>query len=391
MDPGANAVAAVSPPGRCSLVCLAIVMLAAAKVRAAEAGSENTLPTDAPPFRISAWNLSSAVRANGGYKDNVLLSSFHPSGSAFAGAGLDLFVMRLPWDGSEVNLLLTADDRHYFSVAEANEEATVLASAQFRKTFAAGWAVGLSGEYFFMNQVFDASATEADLGIVLARGHSVGVRPVISRSLGRSTWLDLELGVTRQWLDEPLDNYWETGPKFRLRHEYGPGSELYLSYELYRRPYDTREQTAADGTDLPGTKLSFDWQRVETGWRQHWDQRRRWRTTTRLGFDVNADNGSGYYDYHKYFVAEQLRWRCGHWDLRLQGGLNYYRYALQQVSPEDPSARKKPLVTAGARVTRELSGKLKAVAEYEYEQSMSNQTYDAYRFNTVVFGFEWEF
>ena len=345
----------------------------------------------APPFKISAWTVTTAVRTGGGYKDNVLLGTYLPQPSAFASAGLDLFVMRLPWDGTEVSFMLTGDDRHYFSVSAANEEATVLAEAQIRHTYASGWVLGASAQYFFINQVFDTSASEAEVGVVLARGESVGLRPTLSRSLGQSTWLDLEIPGTRQWLDQPLDSYWEVGPRLRLRHEYKAGAEVYASYAANERPYDTREQASPSGIALPGTHLQFGWQQLETGWKHYWDRSRQWRSVTRGGFEVNQDNGTGYYDYRKYFVSEQLRFRSGHWELQAQGGVNYYRYPLQAVSIVDPTTREKTLVNASARVACSVARRLKVVAEYEYEQSLSNEKSDAYRVTTAQAGLEWEF
>lgn len=344
-----------------------------------------------PPFKISAWTVTTAVRAGGGYKDNVLLGTYLPQPSAFASAGLDLFVMRLPWDGTEVSFMLTGDDRHYLSVPQANEEATVLAEAQIHHTYASGWVIGASAQYFFINQVFDTSVSEAEVGVVLARGESVGLRPTVSRWLGRSTWLDLEIPGTRQWLDQPLDSYWEVGSRLRMRHETKAGSEIYASYAVNERPYDTRQQASASGIGLPGTHLSFGWQQLEAGWRHYWDRSRQWRTATRGGFEVNQDNGSGYYDYRKTFVSEQLRFRSGHWELQVQGGVNYYRYPLQAVSILDPTTREKTLVNASARVTCAVARRLKVVAEYEYEQSLSNEKSDAYRVNTAQAGLEWEF
>jgi hypothetical protein len=371
----------------------------------------NTPPAPEIPFSLSAWTTSVSVRAGAGYKDNVLLSSVSPAGSPFTASGMDVFVMRLPYDGTECSILLTADHRHYFSVPEANEELTVLASGQVRKTFDSGWALGGTAYYFFMNQVFDASVTEAEAGgdpaidpIVLARGHTLGLRPVTGRSLGRQNWLDLEFPLSRQLYDQNAEDdlvlydYWEYGSRLVWRHEYGYRSEFNLSYGLNRRPYDHRPQVDAEGQEQPGTDLGFEWQRAEFLWRQVWDRQRFWRTTTRLGLDVNADNGSGYYDYHKYFVSEEVRLRTHGWDLRVQAGANWYQYAVQTAVSDDPSRssedgenRQKILLSATVRLERQLGSHWKAMAEYEYEQSLSNEDFDRYQVNTASAAIEFEF
>jgi hypothetical protein len=363
------------------------------------------------PLPLSAWTSSFSARAGAGYKDNVLLSSVHPEGSPFTASAIDFFVMRLPYDGTECSALLAADHRHYFSVPEADEELTVLASGQVRKSFGSGWALGGTAHYFFMNQVFDASVTEADGGtnqeanpIVLARGHTFGLRPATGRSLGRQSWLDLEFPVSCQLYDRDAEDdlvlydYWEYGPRLVWRQEYGYRSEFNLSYGINWRPYDDRPQVDAEGWEVPGTDLEFQWQRAEVLWRQVWDRHRNWRTTTRLGLDVNADNGSGYYDYHKYFVSEEVRLRTHGWELRVQGGVNWYRYAVQTAvsndaasTPEDAENRQKTLLSATVRLERQLSSRWKLLVEYEYEQSLSNEDFDRYRVNTGSAGIEFEF
>jgi len=377
------------------------------------AGPAETGPLDIPdlPFRLSAWSSSASARAGAGYKDNVLLSGVQPEGSPFTASALDFFVMRLPYDGTECSVLLTAEHRHYFAVSEANEELTVLANGQVRKVTDSGWALGGTAYYFFMNQVFDASVTEGEGGadeeidpILLARGHTFGLRPVAGRLLGRLSWLDLEFPVSRQLYDRnPEDDlvlydYWEYGPRLLWRHEYGNRSEFNLSYGINWRPYDDRPQVDEEGWEEPGTNLGFRWQRAEAQWRQVWDRKRRWRTTTRLGLDVNADNGSGYYDYHKYFVSEEVRFRPLGWEVRLQGGVNWYQYAVQTaVSGEaaltaaTAEKRRKTLLIASVRLERQLASRWKVIAEYEYEQSLSNEDFDQYRVNTASAGIEFEF
>jgi len=334
-----------------------------------------------------------------------------PEGSAFTASGFDFFLLRLPYDGTECTVLLTADHRHYFSVPEANEELTVLANGQVRRTFDAGWALGGTANYFFMNQVFDASVTEAESGpnhevdpILLARGHTFGLRPVAGRSLGKRSWLDLEFPVSRQLYDRDPDadlvlyDYWEFGPRLIGRHEYGNRSEFSLSYGINWRPYDNRAQLDKEGWEEPGTDLAFLWQRAEAQWRQTWDPKQRWRTTTRLGLDLNTDNGSGYYDYRKYFVAEEVRFRTRGWELRLQGSASWYQYLVQTTVVDNPAfnfedseKRHKILVGATARLDRRLGRHWKVIAEYEYEQSLSNEDFDRYQVNTASAGVEFEF
>ena len=54
------------------------------------------------------------------------------------------------------------------------------------------------------------------------------------------------------------------------------------------------------------TSVSYLTQKFEILWRHYWDKRRVWENTTRLNFDMNADNGPGYFKYRRYSAAEEL-------------------------------------------------------------------------------------
>jgi hypothetical protein len=356
------------------------------------AGTGEDLPwDDGSEFKIKAWEATYSVRGLGGYKDNVLLSGVRPEGSGFAVLGADVFLMRLPIDGPEVSVLLSAEDRHYFEVAEANEEATVVANASVKQRLGEGWLASVQGQYFFMNQVFDASLTEVDVGVVVARGHGLSGRPGVSRSLGYGTWLDFEYPFTRQYFDTPLDNYWEGAARLALRHGFGVRSEVGVSYENGWRAYDTRERVTAEGVAEAGTRLGYEVQRAEASWRQHWDARKRWRTVLRLGLESNKDDGSGYFDYQRCYVSGQVRFQGWGWEAQVQASYGDYGYAVQTVGDGDNSLRSKGLYGFGARVARGLGHGFKGYAEYEFERSVSNRAIDEYQVSTVSGGIEWEF
>jgi hypothetical protein len=59
------------------------------------------------------------------------------------------------------------------------------------------------------------------------------------------------------------------------------------------------------------SSLEFNRNEFDLAVRNNWDHKRRWRTTTKLGFELNEDNGSGYFDYKRYYVAQQLRFQTG--------------------------------------------------------------------------------
>ena len=222
-------------------------------------------------------------------------------------------VVRLPTDGAQFVFFLR---RRYPLSREAGRwtRSRLLLRSHRSKDFAENWRVGLEAQYIYQDQVVDASTTETNQ-TVLAQGSGLSVRPTIRRDFSKNTWLELGLGVNRQYFKAPLDDYWEGGPKLMFGHEYGNRSEWTLSYDLSRRAYDHREQLTKDGISIAQSSLEFNRNEFDLAVRNNWDHKRRWRTTTKLGFELNRDNGSGYFDYKRYQVAQQLRFRPACWEL----------------------------------------------------------------------------
>jgi len=367
--------------GALGLLCLPILLAGAA-----ERGPDSAerLPT------ISLWDLSANIRVGAGYKDNVTLSRFGAEASPALMSGLDLLVFRLPTGGAELSFMFTGDDTRFLSAQSTRKEQAFFALAQLKADCGGGWGGGLAVQYCYLDQVLDASTLDYGTGSIEARGHSLVLTPTVRRNLGAANTLELEFPVNRSYYARPLDDYWEGGPKLAFKHEDGWRSELEVSYAIARRLYDNRSQASAAGELLPDTRLELLFQRAEAAWRHHWDQNRHWRSSTKLGVEITQDNSSGYFDYKRYFVSEQLRFRAGGWELCARGGLSFYDYALQTVSATNPAKRNKLLLTASFRAEKSVTRKLKVFAEFEHERSLANVTYDAYRVNTVCCGLDWE-
>lgn len=321
----------------------------------------------------------------------MLLSTVDPEGSGFLWAGVDAMVFRLPVDGTECSFFLSGEDRRYLAAEDAEKEQTFLTSGRVRRVFNERWVAALNVQYFYMDQVFDASTTEVpDFGVVLARGHSLGARPTVGYQPSRLAQLGIEVPITRQWFDDPLDSYWELGPRGFLRYELALESSFEFSYETLARPYDTRTQYTTTGISIEGTELEYRVQTLQATWRQQWDRKGRWRTVTRAGLELSRDNGDGYFDYDRYFVTEQVQFRTGRWEFQAAVRASLYDYAVQTVAPTG-EPRYKRLVTAGGRIERRFGNRFKAYAEYELELSGSNDPGEVYDANTLLAGMDWEF
>src|SRR5262249_13241657 len=157
----------------------------------------------------------------------------------------------------------------------------------------------LAAEYVYQDQVVDVSATQPLLGTIPVKGHTVIVREGFRRDFGSNFWITLELPVQRQFYREPLDDYWEYGPRLTLGRTYGHQSELSLRYEITQRTYDHEPLRTAQGLPVPNSQRESTQHDARLTWKHYWDPRRRWRTTTRLSAYQSKDEGSGYFDYLK--------------------------------------------------------------------------------------------
>src|SRR5438477_23751 len=228
------------------------------------------------------WDKSFEVRAGVGYKDNVLLRHPDPKGSPFVTSGLDASVVRLPLDGLRFYFLLSADDNRYWHEAGVDKEEVVIAVSELQKDFGNNWKAGMVFEYAYQNQVLDVSSLEAGFGTAKVQGHRLMPRPFLRRDFGSRYWLQLEFVSHRQIWREPLDSYWQIGPKITLGHDFGKQSQATLSYMYGKLLYDTREQDSAAGDPIPATSLKLLLQRAELEWRQYWGQAEHWRTTSKF-------------------------------------------------------------------------------------------------------------
>jgi len=304
----------------------------------------------------------------------------------------------LPLDGRQLLLYAVGDYTYYPDGNAVDHEASLLGLAQLKLDLSPRWQAALDLQYLFVDQVIDTSITETIPTNAPVRGHGLTIRPSIRTDLPRNYWIEFGFGPTRQYLDDPFDDYWEGGPKLVIGRDYGNRSSIGLSYELKQRFYDTRKEVSLStsnmpSADVPGTELQFQMHEVELTLRHNWDEQRRWRTATRLQFLANRDGGTGYFDYQRYQASQQLRYVAKKWEAKAQARISYYDFSHQRVDDTDPESdlRAKTVVAVGLRGERAFSRHIKLFADYSFEQSISNGATDEYRVNKVAAGVDCEF
>ena len=339
------------------------------------------------PEGFPLWQKSADIRFGFGYNDNAPLSSSERESSALALASVEGMLFRLPWNSWQLSLLAVAHDTHYLDRSlSVGAEQDAAATGEFTYFLEHGWRSVSALTYTFINEVMDVSAR---YGTYLPRqvvGHGLAMNQGVRKDADQ-WWMETSLFGSRQFVREPLDSYYQAGLKATIGWYYGSTSSLSLAYEAAPLSYDNREQTDQTGAPLAGTQLRYLPQTVELSWQHQLDASRHWRNNLRLIFEVNQDNGAGFYDCAQFQVAEELRCRAGKWELTVQASMAYYDFENQTLSPMDPQTRHRTSIRAGLRGERSLSERWRLFAAYDYEGSMSNWNLEEYEANRVSAGF----
>lgn len=374
------------------------LLAAAAAPLWAQALEEEDLELD-----LSIWDKSVNLRGSLGYKDNVLLSKVDQQGSAFWQTALDLMLLRIDLEsGANLTLFLTAEDRRYFSDIDVDKEQLLLTQGKYERPISDAWFWSVTAQYMYVDQVFDASATEQLLETLPVKSHNYQFAPALGRNLPWDSKLDLKLVAERQHFNQPLDDYWEIGPQITFTKSYGHKSEFTSSYTYDHRLYDTREELRLDFTSEAGTSLRYQQHEFELGLNHSWDENRRWRSRVRFLFEINEDSGVGFYDYYRYRLSKRIGYYGEDWHASIEGRILHYDYDLQPVLQsvsDDPDA---PLFVSGEirsnweyvaaiHAEKNVWRKLSLFGDIEYEVVDSNYSLEEYNVTTVMGGVDWEF
>ncbi len=338
------------------------------------------------------WDAVYTARAGGGFKDNVFLSHASSQAGGFVSAGADVMLLRAATTGPQLNFFASADVNHFFT-RQSYDEITAFAQAQAEQQFCGALKISLAAEYFFQDQFIDISALEATVTATNAavRGHTLTARPGLRWDLPAGFWLAVEAPGTRQWFEQPLDDYWKTGGKFTAGYGYGRKSYVSVGYEPSWRWQDHDPALTATGTVITNTHRERFQLETVLQWRHFWDASSHWRTTAKFGHRQVTENGAGFADYTEWFLSGQIRYRTGPWEITADARGRRYDYDRQAVSASNPALRRREEWDASLRVERDLTPHLRAIASYERGEVWSNDERERYAVNTISGSLQWEF
>ena len=332
---------------------------------------------------ISPWEFDFTLKEAGGYKNNVLLSDFNKESSAYNQTSLEFFAYHLPLNDWEFSGFAMLDDRRYWESESIDKEIVGLISGDLKRVIGERWKVGGNLQYFYNDQVYDASILEGIPARVRAKGHQITGGPAVKLELPGKRRLEFNGVIGRQEFAAPLDDQWEFGPKFLFGQRFGRGSDLTVTLRWRDRAYDKR---AAPGN--PGKSLHFDQKESEVSLRHYWDEAKVWNTRTRAGVEYNEDNGNGFFDYWRVKFSQEAGFTKGGFLGTLQAKVLHYDYLNQRGL--DGTGRARSEVTFSARAEQQIIKRLKIFAEYEHEWIVAEDRTDRYRTTTFMAGLEWE-
>ncbi len=337
---------------------------------------------------VAVWDVSARAELGGGYRHNVLLSSFTAESSPFVSVAADASFIRLSETGSELTMFFLGQNMQYSDAPSVDGERFASGTVQLARPLGADNKLGVELSALYQNQVMDLSDTETNLTRLLVEGYGISLKPRWDHTLGRGWEMRLEGVGGQQLYAGEVDSYWEAGGRLTLARTYGHKSELALSFQSLHWLYDSREQNDSQGLLVPGTSLVF-WRPEVTGqWRHYWDAKRRWATTTRIGWLWNQDNGSGYWNYDRLTLGQKVRWRQGGWEIAAGGRFGWYFYRVQSVGDE---RRERSYATLDLRVQRRLAKHWFVYATAEKTWNWSNLSLDQYNDWTAGAGLGVEF
>jgi hypothetical protein len=335
--------------------------------------------------KISPWDWSGTLRTGVGYKDNILLSDFFKESSVFTMAGMEAFLFRVPTDGWEYTGFISAEDRRYWQSDIVPKEQYLLISSDVKKAFSEKWKAGLGLQYFYNDQVFDASVTEGLPFRVRAKLNRFSGAPSVQYRISDRSRLEAYFNVVREQFELPLDDSWETGPRVVYVQKYGEiGSEISTTVLWRHRTYDTRSAPSFDDKSLV-----FNVPEFEFGVKHNWDEEKRWKSRVRMGLELNRDNGDGFFDYHRWKVSHELDFTQGGFEGILQAKFLHYEYPHQTVEDIGQQRRRTELVF-GARAKQSIMKHLSAFVELEHERVLATDIEERYNATTIWGGVEWE-
>lgn len=324
----------------------------------------------------AVWDTSARVTTGFGYRDNILRTSIAAESGTFFNTAADASFIRLADNDTYLTFFILADDTRYLDVPSVACEQFFSGTAQAVMPVGPRDELGGQFSYLYQQQVVDLSESGTALTRMLVAGHSYTLRPHWRRTLGGGWAVRFEVSGLRQLYDGDLSDYWEAAAEGRLIRTYGNRSEFSIIGQSKHIRYDSREKADRFGMAIANTDLASLQNEIGCEWRHNWDKARQWRTASRFSYMVNQDNGSGFFDYDRLLLKQQLRWKNSRWEVKTNARFSWYNYPVKRIGAE---SLERSSMLFDARVERRLGKRWLTYLFAEREWSTSNDLRDRYK------------
>jgi hypothetical protein len=267
------------------------------------------------------------------------------------------------------------------------------ATAEVKKSFGDTWQASLQAQYIYLSQVLEITETELNTHLPPTNvvGHTILVRPGVTKWLASNLWVRLEADGFRQFFTAPADSYFRFGPRLVLGYDYGRDSEVTFGGGVLEQENDHFTKAMPDGTPIPDTSLRALRYESALASKHNWDVHKHWQTTTKLTFLYLQDNFSSYYNYYEYGASELLRFSAGTWSVTGTASILHDEYSIQTVSGDGTPRFRTTSLNLGVKVEKNLIKGLKVFVNYENATALSDSQDEVYHANTISGGLDWEF
>ena len=368
--------------GLSSITCVLLSQLTLCPIFCEAASDTNLLP-------LAVWDTMSQVTTGFGYRENILRSSIAPESSAFLNASADVSLLRFTESGAYASLFLLFDETEYFDAPSVDYERFISGAMQAETPIGMQDFVGGQFNGFYQHQVMDLSETQTIRSRMLVDGYTCTLSPYWKHVLGGGWAVQFETAALRQlYSGDDLSDYWAPAAGMRLIRSYGYRSEISLNGQTKYIGYDSRNEYNHDGQEIPATSLAYQQNEAGVQWRHSFDKEQHWRTTSKLSYMSSQDSGSGYFDYRRVQLSQQMRWKNPLWEVKSNARFCSYNYPEQDIGEEQ---FERSSIVLDLRIERRLGKRWLLYSSAEQEWNMSNDALEQYNVWTVGAGAGYEF
>ena len=335
----------------------------------------------------STWTASAELTGTIGYKDNLLLSSYAPESSAFAGAAADLMWWHLPQGPVDYVVYLNADGRRYFSGQAVDHEAFAALFGEWRRRLPDQGQFAFDLRGFYSDRVLDISDTAVQRVVAPIKVSGVNTGPVLRWNFSPRWWGEWSALGAQTAYAGAANNHAAAEGGAKLGFKASEHWSAVFAAQRRERAYVRRRQYSVSGRELEGTRLRVV--EDESTFRLEYE-RASLQTSLRAAHVRFADNGIGYLGYRRDRLASEVEWKQGDWRWELEASVARKIYAVQTVGFGIVTPyRREDEVATRLRVERRINARWLALVELSTERVRSNDALSAYHSKEGLLGLRW--